>query len=146
MKTLKNMKQVSSKKQSGFTLIELMVTVAIVAILAAVALPAYQNYTKRARVAEMLAHASAAKVTIGENMIGGSSDDCLGVSDVVTTDVASLTCAEGPPATITILGQAKLAGITLTFTGTEDSDAITWACTVNTPVTNNKFVPVDCRS
>ena len=54
-------------KQKGFTLIELMIVVAIVGILAAIAIPAYQDYTVRARVTEGLSLASAAKVTVSEN-------------------------------------------------------------------------------
>lgn len=53
--------------QKGFTLIELMIVVAIIGILAAVALPAYQDYTKRAKVSEGLSIASAAKTTVNEN-------------------------------------------------------------------------------
>ena len=67
MKTFKrDIKQVASQRQSGFTLIELMITVAIVAILAAVALPAYQNYTIRSRVAEGLILASSAKLNVAD--------------------------------------------------------------------------------
>lgn len=58
---MRNKNQFSREYQSGFTLIELMITVAIVAILAAVALPAYQNYAVRARVSEGLYFAGAAK-------------------------------------------------------------------------------------
>ena len=60
-------------KQKGFTLIELMIVVAIVGILAAIAIPAYQDYTVRARVTEGLSLASAAKVTVAENAMSGTA-------------------------------------------------------------------------
>lgn len=56
------------KNQKGFTLIELMIVVAIIAILAAIALPAYQDYTVRSRVSEGAVLASGAKATVGENI------------------------------------------------------------------------------
>ena len=61
------MNRTFKRAQQGFTLIELMIVVAIIGILAAVALPAYQDYTKRAKVSEGLSLAGSAKLTVAEN-------------------------------------------------------------------------------
>src|SRR5690606_18596534 len=66
-----NSMSMRKQMQKGFTLIELMIVVAIIGILAAVAIPAYQDYTVRARVTEGLSLASALKVTVAENAANG---------------------------------------------------------------------------
>ncbi|MES1190544.1 MAG: pilin [Steroidobacter sp.] len=137
------MKQV----QKGFTLIELMIVVAIIGILAAIALPAYQDYTIRSRVSELMVVGSAAKATVGENIAnnGGviAAGACNGVTNttVATENLASMTCADAT-GLITLTGTTKAGGAVITLTPSVNADStIVWAC-AGTPV---KYVPAECR-
>jgi type IV pilus assembly protein PilA len=73
-----NVRKIARRAQAGFTLIELMIVVAIIGILAAVALPAYQDYTKRAKVTELILAASACRTTISEVVQSASTSLPLG--------------------------------------------------------------------
>lgn len=140
------------KAQKGFTLIELMIVVAIIGILAAVAIPAYQDYTVRARVTEGLSLASSAKVAVSENAMNGAADLSAGwTQPSATSNVSSVAVASNTGViTITYTSQAQNVSITLTpqtsggalAAGTVPTDSITWSCATTTDA---KYVPAECR-
>jgi len=144
--------------QKGFTLIELMIVIAIIGILAAIAIPAYTDYTTRARVSEALTTASAMKATVSENIIsaGGTSIDstnknCAGVATLTgtatspaTKNVLSSTCTDAT-GVILVTTTAAAKSVPLTLTPSYSGNGVKWVCTTDTG-DFQKYVPAECRS
>ena len=144
--------------QKGFTLIELMIVVAIIGILAAVAIPAYQDYTVRARVTEGLGLASGLKALVGENAASGQADLSIGASgpgidgEAATDNVTSVAvAADSGEITVTYTARAGDGTIILTpksggnalVAGTIPDSTLTWDCTGGD--LEQKSRPSECR-
>ena len=131
------------KAQQGFTLIELMIVVAIIGILAAVAIPAYQDYTIKAKVANALTAVDSIKTAVAlcAQEAGGVLSSCdTGSSGIpaftATKEVVSATATDGIiVATLGTGFATDVDGTTITYTPTVGTSAVTWkivASTTNT--------------
>ena len=160
------MKRSMQKVQQGFTLIELMIVVAIIGILAAVALPAYQDYTVRAKVTEGLVVASSAKLAVAENASNGKVFDSGWTAPAGTTNVSGIAIDQ-TLGLVTITYPAAAGGGTIIITPTSSGTAlagsssgstvptggsINWSCANNgvalttlTGTLNAKYRPAQCR-
>lgn len=136
---------------NGFTLMELMVVIAIIGILAALAIPAYQDYTVRSRVTEALVFSSVLKQTISENYFarGGylnGSLDCQGISNISfnSKNISSISC-NAIDSSITIQTSLKAGNVALKLSPTVQQQRIIWNCRT-TQAVNFKYVPPECRN
>jgi type IV pilus assembly protein PilA len=154
---------IQKQNQQGFTLIELMIVIAIIGILAAIALPAYQDYTVRAKMSEPIAQLSEAKTSYTEyyssnNYPPGfpsnsvSANDDAGVlktrtsqyvSDMTITDVQAIITATVPAAVI----PGSATDVTIELSGLTQADGtINWTCKPGrTNGIRAKYLPATCR-
>jgi type IV pilus assembly protein PilA len=134
--------------QQGFTLIELMIVVAIIGILAAVALPAYQDYTIRAQVSEAINLADGAKTAVADYWADKGELPADGAAAGFDTTTGKYTTgveiADGViTATLGNDANSKVASGTVTLTPGTGGNNLTWSCTSSL---DNKYLPTTCRS
>lgn len=146
--------------QQGFTLIELMIVVAIIGVLAAVALPAYQDYTARARMSEAILAASVCRTSISEVMQSGSAPAAAnqwGCESSTTTSryVASIATSSAGVISVTVQNMAPVTGVvtlapsksasTYSALSTAGDSIQQWICGGTGTTIDRKYLPGSCR-
>jgi len=135
-----------NKAQLGYTLIELMIVIAIISILAATAISTYHDYIVRTRASEAVVAGAAVKKIVTQNIAdnGGAmpTNACTGFSDIktATKNVVSIEC-NATTGVITIFTTAKAGATTFIWTPTTTLNGVYWVCSSNIA----KYAPKNCR-
>ena len=134
-------------KNKGFTIIELMIAVAIIGILAAIAVPAYSNYTTRAKVSEALSFGDSAKTAVSEFFQSNGSFPITNAQAGLPTSMSGTNTASVAVGTAGVINVAtSITGITnftLTFSPSNNNGTINWVC--NAPSASGQYVPSSCN-
>jgi len=140
------------KNQNGFTLIELMIVIAILGILMAIALPAYQDYTVRARVSEGIMGAAPAKLAVSETFLSEGTLPADNTAAGYTTFVSSFVTqiAVGAAGVITVNIDEAGVGINsgtldIILEPTTAATNVAWNCRAGGSAVNGKYSPASCR-
>ena len=140
---MKNMKNMKKKVQKGFTLIELMIVIAIIGILAAVALPAYQDYTIRAKASELVLAASSGKNVITEYILLNNTIPTAAQLTLQNISQSMVSSVSWNGAQIVIAGSTTNLGaaVTLLMAPAFTASGVTWSCSGRV---GTQYLPSSC--
>ena len=138
--------------QQGFTLIELMIVVAIVGLLATVALPAYQAYADRTKISEIMLFAASAKSGISDYYMSAGRMPASTSQANINTDISQsqyIAAISFATTTDTATVTYTLANLTasgdIALVGTATDNGLEWQCDTAATTVNNKYLPINCR-